>query len=185
MAPSRGNGRPLVVGQARRPFRPAGGRVDEALAVAMQPDDFAPECDCLVEQSFVGSERNAQAGAHEVGLEPRGEGWMRHDGRDIGHDIFRRDGSAERLRQRLQNFRAHVRLRRLGIRPERINAPPERAFVVMEVGDRSTKRKRWPRCWRMRVEPGHENLLIRPRLPDTAASPRPAPKTFSVAQRQK
>ena len=44
-----GNDRPLVRRQARRPFRPAGGRVDEALAVAMQPDHFAPERDGLVE----------------------------------------------------------------------------------------------------------------------------------------
>ena len=74
MAPSAGMDRPLVRRQARRPFRPAGGRVDEALAVAMQPDHFAPERDGLVEQRFVRRQRNAQARPHEIGLEPCGEG---------------------------------------------------------------------------------------------------------------
>ena len=73
--------------------------------------------------------------------------------------VFRRDRSAERLGQRLQEFRAHVRLRRLRIGPERIDAAAERAFIVMQVGDRPTERKRRPRCWRMRVERRHKICL--------------------------
>ena len=62
-----GNERRLSLRQARRPFRPAGGRVDETLAVAMQPDHFAAERDALVEKALVRSQRHAQARSDEIG----------------------------------------------------------------------------------------------------------------------
>ena len=50
---------------------------------------------------------------------------MRHDRGDIGEEILGADRRAVRLGKRLQSFRAHVRLRRLRIGPERINATAE------------------------------------------------------------
>ena len=113
-------------GRRGGPFgRPAAG-IDETLAVAMQPDDFAPERDGFVEQRLVRRQRNAQARPDEIGAKARGEGRMRHDRGDIGDQVLGADRRAVRLGQRLQHVRAHVRLRRLRIGPERINAAAER-----------------------------------------------------------
>ena len=72
---------------------------------------------------------------------------MRHDRGDIGDEILGADRRALRLGQRLQYVRAHVRLRRLRIGPERINAAAERAFVVILVGNRDSLRLRRGLTW--------------------------------------
>jgi hypothetical protein len=68
-------------------------------------------------------------------VKARGEGRMRHHGGDIGEDVLGSDRRALRLGERQQDFRAHVRLRRLRIGPECVNTAAERAFVVILIGN--------------------------------------------------
>ena len=164
MAPSAGMDGALP-SQARRPFRAAGGRVDETLAVAMQPDHFAPERGGFVEKLLVRRQRNAQAGPDEIGAKAGGEGRMGHHSGDIGDEILGADRRAMRLGQRLQHVRAHVRLRRLRIGPQRINTAGERAFVVIVVGNQVRQGYGGAAFRRCSLERRHKNLLARPRLP--------------------
>jgi len=60
---------------------------------------------------------------------------MRHDGGDIGEDVFRTYGGAERSADQVEKFWAKVGLTGGGIGPERIRATAEGAPVVIEVGN--------------------------------------------------
>ncbi len=170
MAPSAGMNGALALRQARRALRPAGGRVDEALAVAMQPHHLASERDRLVEQRLVRRQRNAQARSDEIGAKASGEGRMRHDRGDIGEEILGADRRALGLGQRLQHVRAHVRLRRLRIGPERIDPAAERAFVVMLVWHEARDGYSRTGSRRMRVERrSRKSVCLEQRIP----KPRP------------
>ena len=96
----------------------------------MQPDDFAAERDGFVEQRLVRSQRDTQARPHEIVAKASGEGRMRHHRGEIRDHVVWRDRRAVRLGQRLQDSRAHIRLRRLLVRPERIYATAATVVVM-------------------------------------------------------
>jgi hypothetical protein len=59
----------------------------------MEPDDRAPKLGSGGKDPAIGRQRNPQARLREIGFEASGEGWVCHNGSDIGNQVLCTDRS--------------------------------------------------------------------------------------------
>jgi hypothetical protein len=133
------NERPLALGQARRGGRASQCGVGEALAVGVQPNDFASELRGLSEQRRVTGDWYAQPGHHKIDGESCREGRVGQDRGEIGKHVIRVDARRESRGEIRSESRFDIWDRRGVVSPEREDAASRRSFVEVEIWKKPRK----------------------------------------------
>ena len=161
-----GDQRPVARGHAGWAGGASIGRVGVAFAEGVQPDHFFAQGDGFREQRGVAGEGQAQAGLHQIVLEAAGVAGMRHDGSQIGHDLFTADRRAELLCQAIQEGALDVGRGGLVVGPERKDAPAAPVIVMQVAGMSDVKLTPGPFVGVRSCRGRQENLLVREVLPE-------------------